>query len=365
MENQFNLKDTLKRTISEAGVSGHERPARDAIREIWEPYVDRFEQSPLGNLYGIKEGERKNPDAPRRKIALAVHMDGIGMVVERISGEMLYFAPIGGFDPRILPGQEVLIHSEGGPIPGVIVQLAPHLTSKPFDGQPVPLKDLVIDTGLGVGGVRERIHPGDVVSYANLPVEMGKDHVAGHSLDNRASVAAVTHCLRELQRMRHIFDVIAVGTVQEEVSYYSDTLINDLRPDIAIAIDVTFASGPGADDYRTRPLGSGPSIGFGANIHPALAKRICEICEEIEMPYTKDPLPNMSGTDAVGIQTAVGGVMTGVVSIPLRYMHTPVEVITMKDVRRAGRLMAEFISRLSEESFLSLKWEDEIDGEDD
>lgn len=363
MEEKFNLKETLKKTISEAGVSGHEKPARDAIRDIWAPYVDRFEFSPLGNLYGIKEGERKNPDAPKRKIALAVHMDGIGMVVERISGEMLYFAPIGGFDPRILPGQEVIVHSAGGPIPGVIAQLASHLTSKPFIDRPVPLSDLVIDTGLGAAGVREKIQPGDVVSYANLPVEMGKDHVAGHSLDNRASVAAVTHCLRELRRMRHEFDVIAVGTVQEEVAYYSDTLINDLRPDIAIAIDVTFASGPGADDYRTRPLGSGPSIGFGANIHPALAKRLCDLCEEIDMPFTKDPLPNMSGTDAVAIQTAVGGVMTGVVSIPLRYMHTPVEVITMKDVRRAGRLMAEFISRLSEELFSSLKWEDEIDGE--
>ena len=127
---------------------------------------------------------------------------------------------------------------------------------------------------------------------------MGKDHVAGHSLDNRTSIAAVTECLRTLQRMRHAFDVIAVGTIQEEVAHYSDTLINDLNPDIAIAIDVTFASGPGADDYRTRPLGSGPSIGFGANIHPALAKSFCDLAEEIDMPFTRDPLPNMSGTDA-------------------------------------------------------------------
>ena len=103
----------------------------------------------------------------------------------------------------------------------------------------------------------------------------------------------------------------------------------------------------------------GPSIGFGANIHPALAKSFCDLAEEIDMPFTRDPLPNMSGTDAVAIQNALGGVMTGVISIPLRYMHTPVEVITMKDVRRAGRLIAEYISRLTEESFAELKWEDE------
>lgn len=364
MENKLNLKETLKRTISESGISGHETPVRDVIREIWAPYVHRFEVSPLGNLYGVREGERKDPDAPRRKIALAVHMDGIGMVVERISGEMLYFAPVGGFDPRILPGQEVIVHSNSGPIPGVIVQLASHLTSKPFINQPVPLADLVIDTGLGVEGVRAKIQIGDAVSYANEPVEMGKEHVAGHSLDNRASVAAVTYCLEELTRRRHEFDVVAVGTIQEEVAFYSDTLVNDLRPDVAIVIDVTFASGPGVDDYRTRALASGPAIGFGANIHPALPKQLCKLAEEIDMPFTKDPLPNMSGTDAVALQTACGGAITGVVSIPLRYMHTPVEVITMKDVRRVGRLMAEFISRLNEDSFAELNWEDETDGKD-
>lgn len=362
MDQKYNLKNSLKSMISLPGVSGHEKPIRDTVREIWAPYVDRFEVSPLGNLYGIQEGDGGGAGTPRRKIALATHMDGIGMVVERISGEMIYFAPIGGFDPRILPGQEVLIHSESGPVPGVIVQLAPHLLSQPYLDKAVPLADLVIDTGLGVDGVRAQIQVGDIISYANLPVEMGKDHVAGHSLDNRTSIAAVTECLRTLRRMRHAFDVIAVGTIQEEVAHYSDTLINDLNPDIAIAVDVTFASGPGADDYRTRPLGSGPSIGFGANIHPALAKSFCDLAEEIDMPFTRDPLPNMSGTDAVAIQNALGGVMTGVISIPLRYMHTPVEVITMKDVRRAGRLIAEYISRLTEESFAELKWEDELDG---
>lgn len=357
------LQDTLLQYISQSGVSGHEEPIRSVVRDSWAPLTDRFEVSPLGNLYGIKQGEAKSTDTPRRRIALAVHMDGIGLVIERIVGEQLYFAGIGGFDPRILPGQEVIIHAESGPVPGVIVQLAPHLLSEPYTDEPVPMKDLVIDTGLGVNGVRERIRPGDVVSYGNLPFTMGSDCVAGHSLDNRASVAAVTHCLTELQRLRHEFDVIAVGTVQEEVAHYAGTVIADMKPDIAIVIDVTFASGPGADDHRTHALGSGPSIGIGANIHPKLAERLVELAKEIDLPYTIDPLPNMSGTDAVSIQNALDGVLTAVVSIPLRYMHTPVEVITMKDIARTGRLLAEFISRLNEEEFLTLKWEDETEDE--
>lgn len=356
-EKQF-ISDFLKEMISLPGISGHESDISKKIGEVWQPLTDQIQLSAIGNLYGIKKASAKNGTEPARRVMMAVHMDGIGMVVERLAGDVLYFAQIGGFDPRILPGQQVLIHTETGEVPGVIAQLAPHLLSKPFDGKPVPLDQLVIDTGMTADELKEAVHPGDIISYANLPFELPGGCIAGHSLDNRASVAAVTQCLAELQRFNHSWDVYAVGTTQEETTFLSGTTVFDVKPDIAIVIDVTFAKGPGVDGYRVKALDSGPSIGFGANIHPALYRQFKALAEQLDMPYTLDPLPSMSGTDAVPIQTAFGGVPTCVLSIPLRYMHTPVEVIALKDVMRVGHLMAEFIARLDDSSLAQLVWED-------
>ena len=358
MEEKTFITDFLKQMVSQPGISGYETPVSKIIAEKWQPLTDEIQISPIGNLYALKKATRNQKRTEPKRVMMAVHMDGIGMMIERIAGDVMYFAPIGGFDPRILPGQRVTIHTEDGEIPGVIVQLAPHLMADPFDGKPVPLDQLVIDTGMTADEVSQKIQPGDTVSYANLPVDIPTDCLAGHNLDNRTSVAAVTQCLVELQRFNHSWDVYAVGTTQEETSFMSGTTVNDVKPDIAIVIDVTFALGPGVDGYRGKALDSGPSIGFGANIHPALYKQLKALAEQLDIPYTLDPLPGMSGTDAVPIQTAFGGVPTCVISIPLRYMHTPVEVISIKDVMRVGHFMAEFIARLDDDSLEKLVWED-------
>jgi putative aminopeptidase FrvX len=358
MDDNSKITDFLKELISLPGISGYETPVAKAIAAHWKDLTDEIQITNVGNLYGIKKGSAsKNGEKPH-KIILAAHMDGIGMVIDRFRGEMLHFAPIGGFDPRILPGQQVLIHSGKETIPGVIVQLAPHLLSNPYKDKPVPLHELVIDTGLEEEELRQRVQVGDIVSYANLPVELPTDCIAGHSLDNRASVAAVTQTLIELQRFTHHWDVVAVGTTQEETTFLSHTVVHDLRPDLAIAIDVTFAKGPGVDGWRGKPLSSGPSIGYGANFHPKLVKELQSLSDNLGIATTKDYLPSRSGTDAEPIQNACGGVPTALISIPLRYMHTPVEVISMKDILQTGHLMAEFIARLDQNFMNKIVWED-------
>jgi len=132
----------------------------------------------------------------------------------------------------------------------------------------------------------------------------------------------------------------------------------DIRPDIAIVIDVCFAKGPGANDWRNLPFGEGVGIGFGPNIHPALYKAFEEKAKALEIPYNLDLMPNMSGTDAMGVQIVAEGIPCAVLGIPLRYMHTPVETVSLKDIRRAGRLMAEFIADLSPDTLDSIHWED-------
>lgn len=352
------IKSSLKDLISLPGISGHEEPIAQAVSDLWRPYADEVIKSKIGNIYACQKGTG-DPDGKHRRVAIAVHMDGIGMIVHSIKGEFLTFAPVGGFDPRILPGQFVTVHAKGGDIPGLIVQPAANLTKSHDGSKPVPMDELLIDLGLDTESVREKVSVGDTISYANAPVDIPDDCVAGHSLDNRASVAALTVCLKELQKIRHQWDVYAVGTVQEETSFLGGaTAPYDIRPDVCIAVDVTFAKGPGSTDWRTVPLESGASLGFGMNIHPKLYEICKDICEERDIPYTSDMLPGMSGTDGDPMQISSGGYPTMVISIPLRYMHTPVEIISMKDVMHVGHLLALLIASMDENFMDKLAWED-------
>ena len=190
------------------------------------------------------------------------------------------------------------------------------------------------------------------------PVEMAGEVLNGHSLDNRASVAALTVALRELQSKTHAWDVWAAASTQEEVGAKGAlTSTIQLRPSLAIAVDVTFGKGPGANGWETFPLGKGITLGLGPNIHPFLHDRFKELADTLEIPCAVEPMPQSSGTDGMTMQLAAEGVPTMVLGIPLRYMHTPVEVVALKDIQRAGRLLAEFIGALEADFIEKIVWE--------
>jgi endoglucanase len=223
---------------------------------------------------------------------------------------------------------------------------------------PVPIEYLFVDTGFPPLKVAELINIGDIISFAQSPLELSGDIIAGHTLDNRSSVAALTVCLEELQSRPHLWDVWAVATTQEELNLggaISSTF--ELRPTIAIAIDVTFAKGPGANDWRTTPLGKGPTLCIGPNIHPALIKAMQDLAEKLEIPYGLEYAPRHTGTDGFATQIIAEGIPTLVMGIPLRYMHTPVEMVAIKDIQRAGRLLAEFISGMQLDFMENISWE--------
>lgn len=338
------ISSFLKQIISLPGLSGSEDPVRAVIADAWKPLVDEISISRTGSLHGLKRGT--GPE-PRPRILLAAHMDAIGMMVTQIMDGFLRFTEIGGIDDRILPGQLVTVHTSQQDLPAMVVQPTDSLLKPGSKGKPVMMADLFIDTGLLPEEVNRLVRVGDLVSFAQEPIELAGDTLAGHSMDNRTSVAAVTACLKELSKIRHAWDVWAVATVQEEETMLGGfTSPFQIRPDIGIAIDVTFAKSPGASDYRTFPLGKGITIGMGPNVHPELYRAFKELAEKLDIPFKVEIMPQHSGTDAYGIQVAEGGVPTMVLGIPLRYMHTPVELVALKDIERAGHLMAEFIARL-------------------
>lgn len=346
----------LKSIISVSGLSGHETPVAKLIEEKWRTLTDETSLSRVGSVHGLKKG---SGDSPRPSVMIAAHIDAIGMMVSSIEDGFLHITNVGGVDVRVLPGAQVTVHaSSGEELPAVIAMPpAGFLPESEGDGV-VAIRHLLVDTGLTPREVERKVRVGDLVSFANEPMELAGEVISGHSLDNRASVAALTVCLEELQGKDHVWDVWAAGTVQEETGYLGAyTSAFQLRPDIAIAVDGTFAKGPGANGWQTHPLGKGVGICMGPNMHPYLHRKLTELADRLEIPWFLDVAPRHSGTDAYPMQTTMEGIPTALVEYPLRYMHTTVESVSVKDLQRVGRLLAEFIVSLDAEFVKTIVWE--------
>jgi len=333
----------LNSLLTSPGLSGHEGPIREVIEPAWRPVTDEISLSRLGSLHGLKKGSAPEP---RPTILIAAHMDAIGLMVTSLVDGFIQVTEVGGLDARVLPGQLVTVHGRQD-LPGVIVQPPAHLLPGGDRKGPVPLNNLLVDTGLKPQRVKNLVRTGDLISFAQEPIQLQADTLAGHSLDNRASVAALTLCLDELQKRNHAWDVWAVATAQEEETMGgARTSAFQLRPQLAVAVDVTWGRSTGTPDHKTFPLGKGPTLGLGPNIHPGLHGTFKEVADYLEIPYAVEEMPRHSGTDAYALQVAAEGIPTMVVSIPLRYMHTPVEVVALKDIRRTAHLLSEFIAHL-------------------
>jgi putative aminopeptidase FrvX len=355
-----NISPFLKELLTIPGLSGYEDPAADIISAKWKPLVDELSRGKLGSLHGFMHG---NGPSPRSSVLVATHMDAIGLMVTGSVNGLLRLTEIGGIDPRVLPGTLVTIHATGAnehrSIPGVVVQPPDQLLPPSLSHNPVPLEYLFVDTGLTARKVNELICVGDVVSFSLLPVELTGETITAHTLDNRSSVAALTICLEELHSRQHDWDVWAVATTQEEIGMAGATSSTyELHPTIAIVVDVTHAKGPGVSDWQSVPLGKGPTLCIGPNIHPALHQVMKDLADKLEIPYSLEFAPRHTGTDAYTAQVAREGIPTLVLGIPLRYMHTPVEVVAMKDIQRVGRLLAEFIIGLTPDFMQRITWDE-------
>jgi len=345
----------LLRRLSEAhGVSGYEHEVRDLVCEELGRFADEIRTDALGNVIAVKRGEAPEP---RPAVMIATHMDEIGLMVSDLEEGFLHFQQVGGYDDRVLLGQEVIVHGRSD-LAGIIGARPPHVLPKGERDKPIPYEKLRIDVGLSPEEVAQQVRVGDLVTMNRSLVELKGGLVAGKALDDRASVTAAVVCLEELGRMHHTWDVYAVATVQEETGYQgSITSAYGLQPDIGIAVDVTFAKQPGTPDEATYELGKGPTIGCGPNFHPKLQEALAETARVLEMSAPLEPSERPGGTDAYAIQISRGGIPAALLSIPVRSMHTPVETVSVKDVERTGRLLAAFIARLDERFLQSLAWD--------
>jgi len=278
---------------------------------------------------------------------LAAHMDEIGLMVKDIEkGGFIRFTNIGGVDQRILPAQEVWVHGKET-LFGVIGAKPPHLQESGETIKAVPMEDMAIDVGLPEEEVRKLVSVGDLITFKSPLISMQGEIVNGKSLDDRASVVLLYQTMKELDRLKFNGEIYFVATVQEEVGTRGAIISTyRLNPDIGIAIDVTHADTPDASREDTFPIDKGPVIAIGPNLHPRLTQKLMDVADENNIEYQVEVEPGPTGTDARSIQISRSGVPTVLLGLPLRYMHTTVESISMNTIKKAARLLALFIASM-------------------
>jgi putative aminopeptidase FrvX len=344
----------LLKQLSEAqGITGFEQPVCEMLRQTWSPFVDEMHMGKLGSLIALKKGSPPEPvEGSRPRLMLAAHMDEIGLRVTGVEDGFLRVTRVGGTDRRVLLGLEVVVHAtrvsrEGRDLPGIVATRPPHILPEEERKKTVDWDKIFVDVGLPPQKVERLVSIGDLISFRREVAELKNRRLAGKAFDDRACVAIVTLALERLTEMRHDWDVFAVATVQEEIGLKGAVAsAYGVAPDLAVALDVTFGKQPGVPDVDGVPLGEGPVISVGPNFHPGVVTRLKEVAEAREIPYQLEPAPGRSGTDAWAIQVTREGVPTALISLPLRYMHQPVETLDTRDVERAARLLAAFVAGL-------------------
>jgi endoglucanase len=349
----MDIAALLKQLSQTPGISGHETEIRSVVLQEWGRWADETRVDKVGNALAICRGTGRKT-APRRSIMLATHMDEIGLMVAGVRHGFIHLTALGGVDARILPGQEVVVHGRRD-LPGLVASTPPHLLKAAERNKVTPLDSLWVDVGLPARQVERLVRVGDLISLRRSVLELKNGRLAGKAFDNRASVAAVAVCLEQLKSAQHQWDLLAVATVQEEVSSLgAATSAFALQPAVALVIHVTYATQHNAASLESFALDQGPTINVGPNIHPRLRQGLSDAAKRLELDARLEPLPGNSGTDGWAIQVARAGIPTGIIAIPIRSMHTPVEVVSVKDIERTGRLLAEFIRGLTEEFYQSL-----------
>jgi putative aminopeptidase FrvX len=346
------LPDVLRRLLTAPGPSGYEQAAAAVFREAAAGFAEVTFDS-VGSTVARVPGTGSGPS-----LAIVGHIDEIGLIVHHIDDDgFLWFTGVGGWDPVILVGQRVQVATRGGTVHGVVGKKPIHLL-KDEDRKKVPqLKELHIDIGARDGEqARSMVRIGDVAVIAGEPVELPNDRVVSRSMDNRIG------CYVALEAARLVAeaggapgDVLACAVAQEEISFGgAHTTAYTLRPDMAIAVDVTFETKPPGHDEREvgrHHFGSGPVITRGSTLDPAVFELLHDTAEAEGIACTVSASARATWTDADAFHVSRGGIPSGLVSVPLRYMHSPVELVQLDDVANAARLIAAFAQRLTDTDF--------------
>jgi len=340
----------LEELVNAPSPSGFEQPAQAVLRAYVSQYADEVHTDVMGNVIAAL-----NPQGKPR-VMLAGHCDEIGFMVRYIADDgFLHFSPIGGVDAHLVPGQKVHVHTSRGTVLGVVGKKAIHLMEAEERKKVLRFHQQWIDIGAqSRADAEKRVGIGDPVTFAATFQRLHRDLVVARGFDDKMGSFVVVEALRLAAQRKLKAAVFAVSTVQEEIGLRgAATSAFSIDPDVAIAVDVTHATDyPDADKKRfgETKLGGGPVLHRGANMNPVVTEGLIAAAKKARLTHQMIGVPGRSGTDAWAMQLVRGGVASSLVSVPLRYMHTPIEVLDLRDLQGAAKILAAFCADLSPET---------------
>jgi putative aminopeptidase FrvX len=343
----------LRSLIEAPSPSGYEQPAATVFREYVAPFADEVETNVMGSVHATLRGSAaERADGGRTSVMLAGHIDEIGLMVSYIMDTgFLAFMSIGGVDEAILPGMRVDVHTKSGVLRGLLGRLPIHLLEEDDRKKVTKMHKLFIDLGLPVEKVRELVRIGDPITFGVGFEEFGDGLAVSRAMDDKMGVWICAEVMREVrERGGAKVDLIAAATVQEEVGMRGGTTsAYGVDPTVGIAVEVGHATDYPDVDKRKHgeaDCGKGPIIARGANINPLVFDLLVAAAEKAEVPTQFGAEPRGTGTDANAIQLSRGGKAAALLSVPLRYMHTPNEVLSLADLDSSVKLLTEFVLAL-------------------
>lgn len=335
---------TLRDLLAARGPSGYE----SAPAAVWAQAAQAFGAEVTVDVVGTPSAKISARAQDARRLVVMGHIDEIGLIVTHIDDEgYLWFREVGGWDAQILVGQRVAIAAREGSVVGVIGKKPIHLLREEERKKVAEVRDLHIDVGAkDAAQARELVRVGDVAVIDADPVELPNGRIASRALDNRLGSFVALEAARLISEAggAQDWEVVAVAAAQEETTFGgSRTSAFSLAPDAAIVVDVTHATdAPGIEikESGKHELGSGPVLSRGSTLNPRLSEHLYETAEREKIAFTVEAIGRNTGTDADAVHLARGGIPTALVSIPLRYMHSPVELVQLEDVHAAAKLIA-------------------------
>ena len=339
----MDMKHVLETLCGCTAPSGFEAPAAQAARVLLEPLVDETTIDRMGNLIGV----RRCGVEGAKKVLLDAHLDEIGLIVTGAEEGYLRFRTIGGVDPSMLPGREVQILTQP-PMAGIVS--AP--TSQQDDeSKAVPISELVVDAGLTQAEAERLV--GTPMVYRGSCFPLGEDQMCGKAMDDRSCFATLLRCMELLKDKTLDVDVYVMGSTREEVSGVGAAVGTwAVQPDCCVAVDVTHGRTPDGPAEKTFVLGDGPAVGVGPNMTRWMSRRLLDQAQARKIPVQQEIMAGHTGTNGWEMQISREGVATAVLSVPLKYMHSPIEVLSLTDLENTAALLAAFVEDLGKEGQL-------------
>jgi putative aminopeptidase FrvX len=338
--------DFLKQLLETPSPSGFEQPVQRLVREWAGTFADEVRTDAHGNVFAARFPEGRPADAPR--VMLAGHCDQIGLMVQHIDDQgFLYVQPIGGWDMQILLGQHLTVWTKAGPVTGVVARRAVHLMNQDERNRVPQFTDVWVDVGCKNKEEAEQlVRHGDPVTFALGYRDLRNRLAASPAMDDKVGLWVVMEAVRQLKGRPLRAAVYGVSTVAEEVGLRGATTATyAVNPHVGIAVDVTHATDTPGNDKKSQgevKCGAGPVVFRGPNINPRVFDRLEEAARVHGIPVQVRGVPRATGTDANAMQISRQGVAVGLIGIPNRYMHSPVEVVHLDDLANAAKLLAEF-----------------------